>query len=59
MLKEGKERIFSFIVWWLENDKRCTEYFYTSSAQNAVNLARNKNPNITVVEVAKVVNNWK
>lgn len=59
MLKEGKERIYTYIVEYIENDKRQSTYFQTSSAQKAVDCVRNSNHNIKIVEVAKVVNNWR
>lgn len=59
MLKEGKERICTYIVMCDENGKLKNFDVLASSAQQAVNYIRNEHRDIIIINVAKVVNNWK
>lgn len=59
MLTEGKGRVSMYRVYWVTEDQSGDEYVQATSAQQAVNFIRNDDPEIEVLEVAKVVNNWK
>jgi hypothetical protein len=59
MLAEGKERVSTFKVCYASKVKLYDELVKTTSAQSAVDFIRKQHPDVKVVEVAKVVNNWK
>lgn len=61
MLKEGKERVSTYIVYWEFEERSVYEYVRVSNSQQAVDFVRQylapKEAKIMIV--AKVVNNWK
>lgn len=61
MLKEGKERFSTYRVVWFHEGNHHEEYVMTASSQFAVDYVRNHAApeGVEIVEVAKVVNNWK
>ena len=59
MLTKGKERVFTFKVCYASKVKLYYELVKTTSAQSAVDFIRKQQPNIKIVEVSKVVYNWK
>lgn len=65
MLSEGKMRVSTYNVTWRYEGNHGHSYYQKSfeamSAQQAVNFARQHNApeGSKIVEVAKVVNNWK
>ena len=62
MLKEGKfRRVSTYRVWFYHLNTECHMDIKTNSAQEAVNTVRNEFGSAVkeIVEVAKVVNNWK
>lgn len=59
MLTEGKVKLSNFMVQYTCYSKSFYANVRVSSAQNAVDYIRKIHPNSYVVEVWKVVNNWK
>ena len=61
MLKEGKGRISTYRVYWIFEDQSGDEYTQALSAQQAVDFVRlySAPEGAEIVDVAKVVNNWK
>ena len=61
MLIEGKVRLFMYRVVWYHDNSHHNTYWYASSAQQAVDSVRKHFllEGVEIVEVAKVVNNWK
>ncbi len=61
MLKEGKlGRVSTYRVYYRCHDENCEDvYIQALSAQQAVDFIRGEDSDIQVLEVAKVVNNWK
>lgn len=64
MLKEGKSgRVSNYRVYYRENNETYDVYIQALSAQQAVNFIRGdistQFSKIEIIEVAKVVNNWK
>lgn len=59
MLTEGKVKMFTYRVYFREGDEPQDIYLLAPSAQVAVDYVRADGDNIEVIEVAKVVNNWK
>ena len=62
MLCEGKERVSMYRVYYLKDNSPNDIYLEAVNAQEAANAARRSedyDPSVEIVEVAKVVNNWK
>jgi hypothetical protein len=61
MLTEGKERLSTYRVVWFHEGNHCDEYVVTENAQGAVDYVRKRSApsGAEIIEVAKVVNNWK
>lgn len=59
MLSEGKVRMSTFRVVYYLGCETHDDYLILQSAQQAVDHVRSEYPEAEVVEVAKVVNNWK
>lgn len=59
MLTEGKLKLFNFMVRYTRDGNSFYATVRVSSAQNAVDYVRKIHPDSYVVEVWKVVNNWK
>lgn len=61
MLTEGKGRVSTYRVYWVFEDERGDEYIQALSAQQAVDFVRQYSApeGAEIVDVAKVVNNWK
>ena len=59
MLTKGKERKSIFKVCYASNVKLYDELVKTTSAQSAVDFVRKQHPDVKIVEVSKVVYNWK
>lgn len=60
-LKEGKARTPTYRVVYFHNGKHMDEYIFALTAQQAVDICREifAPEGAEIVEVAKVVNNWK
>lgn len=60
MLKEGKSRQRTeYIVCWKLFFGQHETRVFAHSAQEAADFIRLNDPEIKIIEVAKVVNNWK
>ena len=60
MLKDGSmKKLSNYIVYFYDKDDPDTTYVLARSAQDAANQVREGDRNIRIVEVAKVVKNWK
>ena len=61
MLTEGKARVSTYRVFWRFKDQSGEEYWQALNAQQAVDFTRQYSApeGAEIVEVAKVVNNWK
>jgi hypothetical protein len=60
MLKEGRPRRVSiYRVYYEYNGDHEDVYIQALSAQQAVDIIRGDDPDVHVLEVSKVVNNWK
>ena len=61
MLTEGKRRASTYRVVWFHDGDHHDEYVMTWNAQYAVDYVRNHvaPEGAEILEVAKVVNNWK
>ena len=60
MLKEGKTgRVSNYRVYYERYDEWEDVYIQALSAQQAADCIRGNDPDIKIIEVAKVVNNWK
>lgn len=61
MLKEGKEHVSTYRVYWVLENLSGDEYIQALNAQQAVDFIREYSApeGAEIVDVAKVVNNWK
>ena len=61
MLKTRKPRVYTYRVLYRHDENFYDEYIQALSAQNAVDMTRKHiaPEGAEIVEVAKVVNNWK
>ena len=59
MLTEGKARVSDYRVYYEYHDDREDVYIQALSAQQAANIIRGDDPDIKIIEISKVVNNWK
>ena len=59
MLTEGKERLFTFMVRYVQGSDPFHATVRTTSAQRAVDYVSKIHPDSYIVEVWKVVDNWK
>ena len=60
-LSEGKERLSTYYVVWRQEEVTDSDYVQGTSAQEAVDNARVQfvPKGARIIEVLKVVNNWK
>ena len=61
MLKEGKGRVSSYRVVWIYDGNHDYTYWQALNAQQAVDFTRQYSApeGAEIIEVSKVVNNWK
>ena len=61
MLTEGKVRVSTYRVVWFFEGKHYDAYWQALNAQQAVDFTRQYSApeGAEIIEVAKVVNNWK
>jgi hypothetical protein len=59
MLTQGKENAFIFKVCYSHNLTLYDALVETTSAQSAVDIIRKQHPDVKIIEVARVVRNWK
>ena len=53
------KRVSTYRVYYREGDETQDIYIQAISAQQAVDFARGDSDDIEIIDVAKVVNNWK
>ena len=59
MLTEGKARVSNYRVYYKYHGDNEDVYIQALSAQQAADIIRGNDPEVEIIEVAKVVNNWK
>ena len=59
MLKEKTGRVSNYRVYYEYHNEWEDVYIQALSAQQAADIIRGDDPDIHIIEVAKVVNNWK
>lgn len=59
MMSKGNVKLSMYRVYYRDGEEHHDFYIQATTAQEAVNTVREDGDDIEIIDVAKVVNNWK